>query len=80
MIFVTSIITRAEWSKLRDAAAKQFPNERLAQGEILRRYALSGVEAQKAASDAERKRLQYLAQATMTVPDSEGDKPTASEY
>ena len=80
MIFVTSIITGAEWSKLRDAAAKQFPNERLAQGEILRRYALSGVEAQKAASDAERKRLQYRAQATMTVSGSEGDNPTASEY
>jgi hypothetical protein len=51
MIFVTSIITGAEWSELRDAAAKQFPNERLAQREILRRYALSGVAALKAASD-----------------------------
>jgi hypothetical protein len=80
MIFVTSIITGAEWWKLRDAAAKQFPNERLAQGEILRRYALSGVAALKAASDREQKRMQWEHQSTQTVAGPEGDKPTTSEY
>jgi hypothetical protein len=30
MIFVTSIITSAEWLKLREAADKQFPGETLA--------------------------------------------------
>ena len=30
MVFVTSIISSQEWIRLRDAAAKQFPNEVLA--------------------------------------------------
>jgi hypothetical protein len=38
MVFVTSIISSQEWIRLRDAAAKRFPNEVLARGEIMRRY------------------------------------------
>ena len=64
MIFVTSIITGAEWSKLRDTAAKQFPNEVLARGEIMRRYAMSGVAAVKNLSEQDRARMQHQHQAT----------------
>lgn len=67
MIFVTSIISSAEWIKLEEAAAKQFPGETLARGEIMRRFSLSGVQALKAASDAERARVQREHQATMTA-------------
>ena len=51
--------------KLQDAAAKQFPGEALARGEVLRRYALAGVEALKDVSDADRARVQHQYQATM---------------
>jgi len=74
MVFITAIISSGVWIKLRDAAAKQFPNEVLAQGEILRRYALSGVAALKNLSEQDRARLQHEHQATMTVPGPEGDK------
>jgi len=74
MVFVTSIISSQEWIRLRDAAAKQFPNEVLARGEILRRYAMSGVSALKNLSEQARARLQYEHQATMTVAGPEGDK------
>jgi len=47
MVFVTSITSCQEWIRLRDAAAKQFPNEVLARGEIMRRYAMSGLAAVK---------------------------------
>jgi hypothetical protein len=74
MIFVTSIISSQEWIRLRDAAAKQFPNEVLARGEILRRYAMSGVSALKNLSEQDRARLQYEHQATMCVAGPKGDK------
>jgi hypothetical protein len=51
MVFVTSIVSSQEWIRLRDAAAKQFPNEVLARGEIMRRYAMSGVAALKNLSE-----------------------------
>ena len=54
MVFVTSIISSLEWIRLRDAAAKQFPNEVLARGEIMRRYAMSGVAALKNLSEQDR--------------------------
>jgi hypothetical protein len=75
MVFVTSIISSQEWIRLRDAAAKQFPNEVLARGEILRRYAMSGVAALKNLSEQDRARMQHEHQATMTVAGPEGDKP-----
>jgi len=75
MVFVTSIISSQEWIRLRDAAAKQFPNEVLARGEILRRYAMSGVSALKNLSEQDRARLQHEHQATMCVAGPEGDKP-----
>jgi hypothetical protein len=74
MIFVTSVITTHEWIRLSEAAQKQFPGETLARGEVLRRYALSGVAALKAASDAEKKKVQREHQTTMTVPGPEGEK------
>jgi hypothetical protein len=80
MVFVTSIISSQEWIRLRDAAAKQFPNEVLARGEILRRYAMSGVSALKNLSEQDRARLQYEHQATMTVAGSEGDKPRGAPW
>ena len=47
MVFVKSITSNQEWIRLRDAAAKQFPNEVLAGGEIMRCYAMSGIAALK---------------------------------
>jgi hypothetical protein len=80
MIFVTSIISSQEWIRLRDAAAKQFPNEVLARGEIMRRYAMSGVAAVTNLSEQDRARLQYGHQATQTVPGAEGDKPRGAPW
>ena len=74
MVFVTAIISSQEWIRLRDAAAKQFPNEVLARGEIMRRYAMSGVAAVKNLSEQDLARLQHEHQATMCVPGPEGDK------
>ena len=74
MVFVTSILSSQEWIRLRDAAAKQFSNEVLARGEIMRRYAMSGVSALKNLSEQDRARLQHEHQATMTVAGPEGDK------
>ena len=78
MLFVTSILSNQEWIRLRDAAAKQFPNEVLARGEILRRYAMSGVLALKNLSEQDRARLQHEHQATMCVAGPEGDQPRTS--
>lgn len=47
-----------QWIRLRDAAAKQFPNEVLARGKIMRRYAMSGVTAVKNLSEQDRARMQ----------------------
>jgi hypothetical protein len=44
MVFVTSIVSSQEWSKLRDAAQQAFPGEVLARGEIML-YSLGFVEA-----------------------------------
>jgi hypothetical protein len=74
MVFVTSIISGREWIRLGDAAQQFFPNEVLARGEIMRRFSLSGVAALKAASDAEKKRVQREHQTTMAVAGPEGDK------
>ena len=49
-------------------------NEVLARGEIMRRYAMSGVAALKNLSEQDRARLQHEHQSTMCVPGSEGDK------
>jgi hypothetical protein len=78
MVFVTSILSSQEWIRLRDAAEKQFPNEVLARGEILRRYAMSGVSALKNLSEQDRARLQHEHQATMCVAGPEGDKGGSS--
>jgi hypothetical protein len=80
MVFVTSIISSQEWCKLRDAALEAFPGEVLARGEIMRRFSLSGVAALKAASDAEKKRVQWEHQSTMCVAGSEGDKGGSQEW
>jgi hypothetical protein len=75
VVFVTSILSSQEWIRLRDAAAKQFPNEVLARGEVMRRYAMSGVAAVKNLSERDRARMQYEHQSTMCVAGPEGDKP-----
>jgi hypothetical protein len=77
-VFVTSIISSQEWIRLGHAAAKQFPNDVLTRGEILRRYATSGVSALKNLSEQDRARRQHEHQATMTVAGPEGDKPRTS--
>jgi hypothetical protein len=46
----------------------------LARGEIMRRFSLSGVQALKAATEAEKKKAQREHQATMCVAGPEGDK------
>lgn len=74
MVFVTSILSSQEWIRLKDAAGRQFPGEVLARGEIMRRYAMSGVSALKNLSEQDRARLQHEHQSTMCVPGSEGDK------
>jgi hypothetical protein len=73
MIFITSIISSQEWIRLAEAAQVAFPNEVLARGEILRRFSLSGVQALKAATEAEKKRVQHEHQATMAVAGREGE-------
>ena len=80
MVFITSIISSQEWIRLRDAAAKQFLNEVLPRGEILRRYAMSGVSALKNLSEQDRARLQHEHQATTTVASPEGEKPQRDWY
>ena len=65
--------------RIRDAAAAAYPNEKLAQGEILRRFSLEGVAALKAASDAAKRKAQWEAQATQTVAEPKADRATASE-
>jgi hypothetical protein len=70
----TSIISSQEWIRTSEAARQAFPNEVLARGEIMRRFSLSGVAALKAASDEAKRKAQWEAQASMTVPGSEGDK------
>jgi hypothetical protein len=74
MGFVTSIISSQEWIRLSEAAQQAFPNEVLARGEIMRRFSLSEVQALKAATDAEKKKVQHEHQATMAVAGPEGDK------
>ena len=71
---MTSIISSQEWIRLRDAAAKQFPNEVLARGKIMRRYTMSGVAALKNLSEQDRARMQHEHQATITVAGPGGDK------
>jgi hypothetical protein len=51
MVVVTSIISNQEWIRLRDAAAKPFPNDVLAREEIMCRYAMSGIAALKNLSE-----------------------------
>jgi hypothetical protein len=75
MIFITSIISSAEWVKLRDAAAAQFPGEVLARGEVLRRYALAGIEATKRLAEEDMKRKAHELRSSQQVAGPEGDKP-----
>jgi len=75
-VFVTSIISSQEWIRLRGGAAKQFPNEELARGEIMRRYAMSGVAVLKNLSEQDRARLQHEHQSTMQ---SRARKATAAD-
>jgi hypothetical protein len=67
MIFVTSIISSQEWIRLSEAAQQAFPNKVLARVEIMRRFSLSGAQAFKAATEAEKMKAQREHQATMTV-------------
>jgi hypothetical protein len=80
MVFVTSIISSQEWIRLSEAARQAFPNKVLARGEIMRRFSLSGVAALKAASDAEKKKVQHEHQSTMCVAGPEGDKPRGTTW
>jgi hypothetical protein len=75
---VTLTLTAQEWIKLRDAAAKQFPNEVLSRGEMLRRYAMIGIAALKPASDADQKRRAHEFRSSQHVASPEGDKPRTS--
>jgi hypothetical protein len=75
MVFATVILSSGEWCKLRDAARKQFPGEKLAQGEILRRYALAGIEKTRNLRAEDQRRPQYQSQATQTVAGPEGEQP-----
>jgi hypothetical protein len=77
MVFVTSIISSQEWFRLSEAAQRAFLNKVLARGEILRRFSLSGVQALKAATEAEKQKAQQQHQAKMCVPGPEGDKGAA---
>jgi hypothetical protein len=54
MVFVTSILSSQEWIRLKEAADRQFPGEVLARGEVMRRYAMSGVAAVKNLSEQDR--------------------------
>jgi hypothetical protein len=67
MIFVTSIISSQEWIRLSEAAQQAFPNEVLARVEVMQRFSLSGAQALKAATEAEKMKAQREHQATMTV-------------
>ena len=78
MIFITSIISSGEWVKLRDAAAAQFPGEDLARGEVLRRYALAGIEASKSLTEEGVKQQAHRLRSSQHVGRPEGDKPRRS--
>ena len=74
----TLTLTAREWIKLRDAAAKQFPNEVLSRAEVLRGYAMIGISALKLASDAEQTRQAHEFHWSQHVAGPEGDKPRTS--
>jgi hypothetical protein len=69
MIYATVLLTGDEWSRIRQASRKAFPDEVLSQGEILRRFSLAGTEALAKVSPADRSRLAHEFQASMQAGD-----------
>ena len=65
MYCVSVNLTSSEWVRIQEAAQKAFPNETLSRTEIIRRYALAGVDVLKQLSSADRLRLAHGYQASM---------------
>jgi hypothetical protein len=70
MIYATVLLTGDEWLRVRQASRKAFPDEVLSQGEIVRRYALIGMEALKNISGADRERLAHQLRSSMAAEQS----------
>lgn len=69
MYYVSVLLTSNEWVKIRDAANKQWPQERLSRSEIVRRYTLFGMESLKNLSPTDQARLAHGFQASMEAGD-----------
>ena len=69
MFCISMLVSSSEWVRIRDAAARQFPNENLSRAEICRRYVLAGVDAIKNASPADCARLAHQFQASVESGD-----------
>jgi hypothetical protein len=65
MYCVSVNLTTSEWVKIRDAAQKAFPNEVLSRSEIIRRYALTGIEVLAKLGPQDKARAQYSFQQSM---------------
>jgi DNA-directed RNA polymerase subunit RPC12/RpoP len=74
MFCLPLVISSAEWVKILDAANRQFPNEKLSGSEIVRRYALTGVEAIKDASPEDLAKLAHDFQASFQTSVRVGDE------
>jgi len=59
-----------EWLRIHKAAAKQWLTETLSRGEVVRRYAMFGVQASKNTSADDQSRLARQFQASMEADDT----------
>ena len=69
MYCVSVNLTSSEWVRIQEAAQKAFPNETLSRAEIVRRYALAGVDALRQLAPTDRARLAHEFQASTEAGD-----------
>ena len=69
MICVSVNISSDEWLRIQQAASGQFPNESLSRSEIIRRYALAGIQALGKQSPGELERTAHEFRASQAAPD-----------
>ena len=69
MFCVSVNLTSSEWMRIKQCAEKQWPKECLSRAEIVRRYALFGMESLQKLSLADQSRLADRFQASMESSD-----------
>lgn len=70
MLCVSVNLTGEEWSRIQTAAARLWPQETLSRAEIVRRYALVGIDTLKHSSRVDRQRVTEQLQNSMTAADT----------